>query len=103
MDQLFRIAGMVEENSLTREDNNLTVQFVVTDTVKTTPVRYTGNLPDLFKEGQGTVAGVYVWSGFGITALLMVAEVVILRSHRQTTIKRLRRIMRVNKHQDSTS
>jgi cytochrome c-type biogenesis protein CcmE len=56
MDQLFRIAGMIEENSLTREENDLTVQFVVTDTVKTTQVRYTGILPDLFKEGQGTVA-----------------------------------------------
>lgn len=54
VDELFRIAGMVEENSLTRDD--LTVEFVVTDTVKTTRVRYTGILPDLFKEGQGTVA-----------------------------------------------
>ncbi len=35
--------------------------------------------------------GAYVWSGFGITALLMVAEVVILRRQRQTTLKRLKR------------
>ena len=47
---------MVEKDSLIRKDNDLTVQFAVTDTVKTTPVRYTGILPDLFKEGQGTVA-----------------------------------------------
>jgi len=46
--------------------------------------------------------GAFVWSGFGITALLMVAEVVIVRSQRQTTLKRLKRIMRVNK-QDSKS
>jgi len=46
--------------------------------------------------------GAYVWSGFGITALLMVAEVVIVRSQRQNTLKRLKRIMRLNKQQDST-
>ncbi len=56
MDQLFRIAGMVEKSSLARHENDLTVQFNVTDTIKSTPVRYTGILPDLFKEGQGTVA-----------------------------------------------
>ena len=32
------------------------VQFVVTDTAKTMPVRYQGILPDLFKEGKGVVA-----------------------------------------------
>jgi cytochrome c-type biogenesis protein CcmE len=33
-----------------------TVQFVVTDTLKTIPVAYEGVLPDLFKEGQGVIA-----------------------------------------------
>jgi cytochrome c-type biogenesis protein CcmE len=32
------------------------VSFVVTDTAKTVPVRYSGILPDLFKEGKGVVA-----------------------------------------------
>ncbi|HEU4457869.1 MAG TPA: cytochrome c maturation protein CcmE [Methylibium sp.] len=50
----FRIGGMVEEGSVKRDGVN--VQFVVTDTVKTTPVRYAGILPDLFKEGKGVVA-----------------------------------------------
>ena len=45
----FRIGGMVQ-------NDGLTVNFVVTDTVKTIPVTYTGILPDLFREGKGVVA-----------------------------------------------
>jgi cytochrome c-type biogenesis protein CcmE len=51
--QAFRIGGMVKDGSLRRD--NLTVHFVVTDTVKEVPVAYTGILPDLFKEGKGAV------------------------------------------------
>jgi cytochrome c-type biogenesis protein CcmE len=50
----FRVGGMVKEGSIKRD--NLTVHFVVTDTVKEVPVAYTGILPDLFKEGKGAVA-----------------------------------------------
>lgn len=50
----FRVGGMVKEGSVHR--NNLTVDFVVTDTVKEVPVSYTGILPDLFREGKGVVA-----------------------------------------------
>jgi cytochrome c-type biogenesis protein CcmE len=49
----FRIGGMVKEGSIKR--NDLTVNFVVTDTAKDIPVAYTGILPDLFKEGKGAV------------------------------------------------
>ena len=52
----FRIGGMVESGSLKREKDSLTVQFVVTDTAQNVTVRYTGLLPDLFKEGKGVVA-----------------------------------------------
>ena len=52
----FRIGGLVEERSLKRDSDGLTVRFVVTDTAKTIPVVYTGILPDLFKEGKGVVA-----------------------------------------------
>jgi cytochrome c-type biogenesis protein CcmE len=52
----FRIGGMVEEGSLKRGGDGLTVQFKVTDTAKSIPVKYTGILPDLFKEGKGVVA-----------------------------------------------
>ena len=49
----FRIGGMVKEGSVKR--NELTVNFIVTDTAKEVPVAYTGILPDLFKEGKGAV------------------------------------------------
>lgn len=52
----FRIGGLVEAGSLTREPDGLTVHFMVTDTVKRVPVVYKGILPDLFKEGKGAVA-----------------------------------------------
>ena len=50
----FRIGGMVQTSSVQRD--GLTVRFVVTDSAKTIPVRYTGILPDLFSEGKGVVA-----------------------------------------------
>ena len=52
----FRIGGLVEEKSVARASDGLTVRFNVTDTAKTIPVVYTGILPDLFKEGKGVVA-----------------------------------------------
>ena len=55
-DRAFRIGGLVEEGSLKREGQGLTVHFVVTDMAQRVPVSYTGMLPDLFKEGKGVVA-----------------------------------------------
>ena len=52
---LFRIGGLVEPGSLSREPDGLTLQFVMTDTVTRVPVVYQGILPDLFKEGRGAV------------------------------------------------
>lgn len=51
----FRIGGLVEAGTLSREGDGLTVHFVVTDTVNRIPVTYKGILPDLFKEGKGAV------------------------------------------------
>ena len=50
----FRVGGLVTNGSLRRD--GLVVKFVVTDTVKSIPVRFEGILPDLFKEGKGVVA-----------------------------------------------
>jgi len=52
----FRIGGLVEEGSVKRENDGLTVNFVITDLHKSLPVVYKGILPDLFKEGKGVVA-----------------------------------------------
>ena len=54
-DRAFRLGGMVKEGSVQREDDGLTVHFVVTDNDKEVPVVFTGILPDLFREGQGVV------------------------------------------------
>ena len=55
-DRRFRIGGLVEENSVTRTDGDITVAFRVTDQVHAVPVVFRGLLPDLFREGQGIVA-----------------------------------------------
>jgi len=52
----FRIGGLVEKGSVQRQPDGVTVHFVVTDTARTVPVKFTGILPDLFKEGKGVVA-----------------------------------------------
>lgn len=56
IDRTFRIGGLVQEGTLKREDDGLTVRFTVTDTAASIPVVYKGILPDLFKEGSGCVA-----------------------------------------------
>ncbi len=52
----FRIGGMVVDGSVQRRNDNLDVQFELTDHAGTVPVSYNGILPDLFREGQGIVA-----------------------------------------------
>jgi cytochrome c-type biogenesis protein CcmE len=56
VNRTFRIGGLVEEGTLKREGDGLTVRFIVTDTAASIPVVYKGILPDLFKEGRGCVA-----------------------------------------------
>ena len=50
----FRIGGLVQQGSVKRD--GVRVNFAVTDSAQTVPVRYEGVLPDLFKEGKGVVA-----------------------------------------------
>lgn len=52
----YRLGGMVEKGSLHKQEGTLNYQFRVTDTKQSIEVRYTGILPDLFKEGKGVVA-----------------------------------------------
>ena len=51
----FRIGGLVEQGSIKRAADGITVQFAITDTAKVIPVTYKGALPDLFSEGKGAV------------------------------------------------
>jgi len=50
----FRLGGLVVAGSVKRD--GVAVNFMVTDTAQSVPVRYQGILPDLFKEGKGVVA-----------------------------------------------
>lgn len=52
----IRAGGMVEEGSVQRSNDSLTVTFRVTDYAEAVTIRYQGILPDLFREGQGIVA-----------------------------------------------
>jgi cytochrome c-type biogenesis protein CcmE len=52
-----RIGGMVAARSLRRAPDGVTIHFTVKDeTPHTIPVRFTGIVPDLFKENSGVVA-----------------------------------------------
>ena len=56
-DRSVRVGGMVAGGSLRRLPDGVTVTFTVKDeTPHTIRVRYTGILPDLFKENSGVVA-----------------------------------------------
>jgi len=56
VERTFRIGGLVQDGTLKRDSDGLTVRFIVTDTAASIPVVYKGILPDLFKEGRGCVA-----------------------------------------------
>ncbi|HLL30639.1 MAG TPA: cytochrome c maturation protein CcmE [Allosphingosinicella sp.] len=52
-----RIGGMVQAGSLKRAPDGVTIHFTVKDeTPHTIAVRFTGIVPDLFKENSGVVA-----------------------------------------------
>ena len=52
-DERFRLGGLIKEGSWVKGDTH---RFVITDEITEIPVVYTGILPDLFDEGQGTIA-----------------------------------------------
>ena len=52
---VYRLGGLVVNDSMERQPDGLTVTFDVTDNAETVKVSYTGILPDLFGEGQGVV------------------------------------------------
>lgn len=67
----FRVGGLVQEGSLKREADGLSLRFVVTDTVHAVPVVYRGLLPDLFREGKGVVAA----GKLGVDGVFQASEV----------------------------
>jgi cytochrome c-type biogenesis protein CcmE len=53
--QRMRVGGLVKEGSLWRGDN-LAIRFALMDANNEVTVAYRGQLPDLFREGQGVIA-----------------------------------------------
>ena len=70
--RVFRVGGLVKEGTLRRD--GMTVEFIITDTAQDTTVRYTGILPDLFKEGKGAVAQGRLDDGGRFTATEVLAK-----------------------------
>jgi cytochrome c-type biogenesis protein CcmE len=54
--QRLRVGGLVAPGSVEKGSDGLTTTFTVTDTRANLKVSYRGQLPDLFREGQGVVA-----------------------------------------------
>ncbi len=54
--EAIRLGGLVQPGSVKRLPDGLTLAFRVTDNARDVPVRYTGIVPDLFREGQGVIA-----------------------------------------------
>ncbi len=68
--EVFRIGGLVEEGTLVRGQGE-TISFNVTDGGGSVAVEFTGIVPDLFEENQGTVAlGKYINGVFQATEIL---------------------------------
>jgi cytochrome c-type biogenesis protein CcmE len=55
-DQAIRLGGMVQNGSITRDADGVTVRFAVQDRDAVQKVVYRGITPDLFVEGSGVVA-----------------------------------------------
>jgi cytochrome c-type biogenesis protein CcmE len=71
---LIRLGGLVGEGSVVRGDGT-TVQFAVTDGTDSVKVKYTGILPDLFREGQGVVTE----GRFGPDGAVFIADSVLAK------------------------
>jgi cytochrome c-type biogenesis protein CcmE len=71
-DRAVRLGGMVAPGSVRRAADGVTVNFAVTDGKATTPVAFSGIVPDLFRENSGVVAeGVFRPDGSFVASNLL--------------------------------
>lgn len=98
----FRLGGVVLENSLKRDSASLKIDFVVTDRFNTTPVIYTGILPDLFREGQSIIAqGKMDTNGYFVaTQVLAKHDETYMPKEVSDAIKKAKKITPVGNHVD---
>jgi cytochrome c-type biogenesis protein CcmE len=69
----IRLGGLVEQGSVLKSTDT-SVSFTVTDTEKAMKVNYIGQLPDLFREGQGVVAEGVIEPGGALQADTVLAK-----------------------------
>lgn len=55
-DKIIRIGGLIKDGSVEKMADGISTQFVITDLQDSIVVNYSGILPPMFREGQGTVA-----------------------------------------------
>lgn len=68
----IRLGGLVKPGTIVKSPDG-TVRFVVQDKLAQTAVSYTGELPDLFREGQGVVCE-GVWKEGALAATQVLAK-----------------------------
>ena len=69
-----RLGGMVAPGSVKRMADGVTIAFTVTDGKATVPVRFSGIVPDLFRENSGVVAEGRFVAGGGFVADNLLAK-----------------------------
>ncbi len=69
----IRLGGLVENGSLVK-GGDANIEFTLTDLTKTMKVSYIGQLPDLFREGQGVVAEGVLQPGGSLKAETVLAK-----------------------------
>lgn len=75
VDVRVRAGGMVKPGSVVRAQDSLDVSFTLWDMADSEfTVRYSGILPDLFREGQGIIVGGWLRDGGGFEAEEVLAK-----------------------------
>ncbi|MCE2991306.1 MAG: cytochrome c maturation protein CcmE [Candidatus Jidaibacter sp.] len=54
--KIIRVGGLVKIGSIKKINDNSEIEFIITDNQNELTIHYSGILPNLFKEKQGTVA-----------------------------------------------
>jgi cytochrome c-type biogenesis protein CcmE len=93
----IRLGGMVEDKSIRRVGDGVTIDFVVSDGGARTPVRFRGIPPDLFKENSGVVA-----EGTFTPAGLFVADTILAKHDERYMPPELARKGGETKHKTET-